>query len=438
MFAPDGDGGGLTLGRGARAADSVRALSPRDAEKWGEFNALMSRLARVLAALYDEEPPRPTSAATRDLLALGLLGLRIRSLGRRGMVELLRMLPMPVADLLDDWFENDALKGVLAGRGVTELLQGPRSSGTSFVLLHHYLGSDGDGLRGRTAVRGGAGRLAEALAAAAREHGAEVRCGADVARVMVKDGTATGVVLRDGTELAAAHVLSSADPRRTLLELGDPLELDPDFVRATRNFRYRGATARVHLALGELPRFRGLKGHAPLTGTISIAPNVNYLERAYDDAKHGGVSGRPYLEASIPSLLDPSLSPAGQHVLSISVQYAPYRLNGGWTAERREALADAAIATLAEYAPNLPDVILDRRVLSPADLEQEYGAPEGSLDHGELTLDQILFMRPVAGWAHYRTPIHNLFLCGAGTHPGGRVAGGAGRLAAGAVLRKAR
>ncbi|MGH7446671.1 MAG: phytoene desaturase family protein, partial [Longimicrobiales bacterium] len=243
-------------------------------------------------------------------------------------------------------------------------------------------------------------------------------------------------VLRDGSEIAASRVVSSAEPRHTLLTLADPLQLDPDFVRAVRHIRFRGVTARVHLALGELPRFRGMNGDAALGSTISIAPHLDYVEQAYDDAKHGGVSGQLCLEANIPSLLDPGVSPAGRHAMSISVQYAPYRLNGaGWNAAAREALADAAIATLAEYAPELPGAILDRRVLSPADIEEHYGAPEGSLEHGEITLDQILFMRPVPGWAHYRTPVHGLFLCGAGTHPGGRVAGGGGRLAAAAMAR---
>jgi phytoene dehydrogenase-like protein len=354
------------------------------------------------------------------------------------MVELLRTVPMSVGELLDDWFETDILKGVLGARGVTGVLQGPRSGGTAFVLLHHQVGRPVGAFRAPHAVRGGVGSLARALTAAATSFGAEVRTGAEVVRVLSKGGRATGVVLQNGDEIAARRVVSGADPRRTFLDLCDPSRLTPDFVRAVRSVRYRGAWAKVNLALGALPTFAALRdaGETALRGTISISPSLDYLERAYDDAKYGRVSDRPYLEIRIPSLADASLAPPGRHVMSIEVQYAPYRLREGeWDDSARDALGDRVVETLAAYAPELPGSILHRQVLTPRDLETTFALTEGHTYHGEMTLDQILFMRPVAGWSRYRTPVGGLYLCGAGTHPGGGIAGVPGANAARVILK---
>ncbi len=347
------------------------------------------------------------------------------------MIDLLRVLPMAVAELLDDWFEADALKGTLAAGAVSGVLQGPRSGGTAFGLLHHLVGQGA--FRCPATVRGGVGVLAHALAATARQHGAEIRTGAAVERITVKDGRAAGVVLASGEELAARTIVSAADPRRTLLGLVEPIHLDPDVALAVRHIRCRGPLAKVNLALDELPRLPppGLTGH----GVVSISPSLDYLEHAFDDAKHGAISRKPYCEIRVPSVLDPSLAPRGKHVMSVLVQYAPYHLRDGWTAAQREALGDAVVATLAEYAPNLPAAILHRQVLTPKDLEDGWGLTEGSLYHGELSLDQILFMRPVPGWSRYRTPLEGLYLCGPGAHPGGGIAGLAGRNAARTILQ---
>ena len=419
----------LSRDRGKSAA-SIRALSPADAARWAEFSERMTRLAGFLEALYLEPPPQPLRTAPRDLLALFGLGRRFRGLGKSGMIDLLRVLPMSVAELLDEWFQADGLKGTLAAGAVTGLHQGPGSGGTAFGLLHHLVGQGA--FRSRMVVRGGVGALARAFAATAQRHGAEIRIGTAVRRITVKDGRATGVVLASDEELTARTIVSAADPRRTLLGLVEPIHLDPDVALAVRHIKCRGAVAKVNLALGELPRFAGLTGH----GAVSISPSLNYLERASDDAKHGAISRKPYCEVPLPSLLDPSLAPQGRHVMSVLVQYAPYHLRGGWTAAQREALGDVVVATLAEYAPNLETAIVSRQVLTPKDLEDGWGLTEGSLYHGELSLDQILFMRPVPGWSRYRTPVDGLYLCGPGTHPGGGLAGLAGRNAARTILKE--
>ena len=436
VFAPLPGGGHLSLGRDRVASvESIRRHSAPDAAKWPAFCDRVARLAGFLEHLYSVPVPDVSGATVAELMSLLALGRRLRGLGRSEMMELLRTLPMAVAELLDDWFESDALKGTVGASGTMGILQGPRSSGTAFVMLHRHVGMGTAPPRTRCVVRGGTGRLAQALAAAARALGAEVRTAAEVASIDVRDGRATGVVLSGGERIAARNIVSSVDARQTLLRLAGPACLDPEVVRAAQHIKFRGAMARVNLALGELPRFAASPGNdALLHGAISIAPSLEYLERAYDDAKYGGVSRRPYLEARIPSLHDPSLAPVGRHVMSVVVQHVPYRLrDGAWDDVRREALGDLVVRTLAEYAPALPGAIVARQVLTPRDLEQEFGLTEGNITQGELTLDQILIARPIPGWARYRTPIDGLYLCGVGTHPGN--AGSPGLLAAEEILR---
>jgi phytoene dehydrogenase-like protein len=285
-------------------------------------------------------------------------------------------------------------------------------------------------------ARGGMGSISRAIAAAALHFGAEIRTRAEVAQILVKNGRAYGVVLDSGEEIYAKVIVSSADPKRTFLQMVDERHLDSEFVRRIGNFKIRGSSAKVNLALGGLPNFTSLPGNGPhLSGAISISPSVDYLERAYDDAKYGDFSRRPYLDVIIPSTLDPSMAPAGKHVMSIFVQYAPYHLKQGTWPERREEFGDNVVDTLCEYAPNLKEIILHRQVVTPWDLEQEFGLTEGNIFQGELTLDQLFFLRPVRGWAQYRTPIKNLYICGACTHPGGGVMAASGRLAAREILR---
>lgn len=443
VFAPgSGDRGDYLLldQDPQRSAALIRKHSATDADKWPAFTARIARLAGFLESAYNSPAPAVDATSFGDLMSLASLGTRLRGLGKADMVELLRTVPMSVAELLDDWFETDLLKGVIGARGVAAMMQGPRSGGTAFVLLHHQVGRPPGAFRSPSAVRGGVGNLAVALAAAAKSFGAEIRTGAEVAQILMQSGVATGVVLRNGDVIPARRVVSAADPRHTLLDLCDPTRLDPEFVRAVRNVRYRGAWAKVNLALGGLPTFFALRDNGSetaLRGTIAISPSLDYLERAYDDAKYGRVSRHPHLEIRIPSLADPSLAAPGRHVMSIEVQYAPYALRDGtWDDRARDALGDRVVETLAAYAPDLPAAILHRQVLTPLDLEERYSLTEGHTYHGQLALDQILFMRPVAGWSRYRTPIEGLYLSGPGTHPGGGIAGVAGANAAREILRE--
>lgn len=433
--APNLDGPAVTLWRDPeRTSRALHQLAPRDAAGWPAFVHQMRGMAGVLERLYGAPPPRPMDPSVSDMARLLGAAWHLRRLGRSQAAEFLRVLPMSVADLLDHWFDNDTLKGTLGATGITPMLQGPRSGGTAFVFLHHHVGADPGVYRPRGLIRGGIGTLAAAIATAATRKGAEVRCRSSIARMLIEDSEARGVELTSGEELRARCVVSAFDPHRTFLELVDAASVDPEFLRAVRHIKYRGTWAKVNLALAELPRFTGLAtGNGERGGVISISPSLDYLERAYDDAKYGAVSRRPYLEIVIPSLRDQSLSPHGKHVMSIAVQYVPHgALAEGESAPDR--LGDVVVDALAAYVPNLADSIIHRQVVRPEDLERRFGLREGHLYQGELTLDQVLFMRPVAGWARYRTPIRGLFLCGSAAHPGGGIAGGAGRNAARIVI----
>lgn len=427
------DGGGVTLWRDEKkTAEGLRSVSARDAEKWGAFVQRVGRVTSFLEAVYGATPPRPNEIQAESLWTLGTLGLKLRGLGKTDLYEALRMLPIPIADWLDEWFENETLKGALAAGGVTALMQGPFATGTTLNFLHRQVYSGG-AIRPTRFVRGGIGKLADALAAVIRGQGGEIRTDAEVKQIVVKDERATGVVLKNGEELAAARIASSVDPYTTFLKLVGTAELDAEFVRAVRTIKFRGAGAKMNLALDGLPAFKNTDA-AQLRGTICIHPTIESLERAYDDAKYGGYSQKPYLEVTIPTLADPGRAPAGKHVMSVWMQYAPYQLvNGDWRSEQ-ENLGGLVMKTLEQYAPNLQSLVTHSQVPTPCDLEEMYGLREGSLTQGAIMLDQFFFMRPVPGWAQYRTPIGGLFLCGGGTHPGGGVAGAAGRNAARVVL----
>jgi phytoene dehydrogenase-like protein len=351
---------------------------------------------------------------------LALAG-RLRGYGRREMAEVMRLLVMSVRDLLDEWFEDSALKGLLASAGVRGLNQGPFAGGTTFNLLHHL--TIGDGYF-RATAKGGIGAISWALAAAAQAHGAELRVGVDAPRVLVIDGVATGVQLASGETIAATRVISDYDARHTFTRLVDPPELEPEFNRAVANIRYNGAVARVNLALRELPSFTGIAEDA-LRGTLVLAPSIAQLEKAFDGAKYGGVSDQPAIEANIPTLADPTLAPAGQHVLSIWLQYAPYHNNLD-----SQRLSELALARLSEFAPNLRSLVLASQVITPRDFEQRFQLSQGHVYGGDMTLSQAFFLRPLPGFAQYRTPIEQLYMCGAATHPGGGMSGLAGRNAA--------
>jgi phytoene dehydrogenase-like protein len=438
VLAPDGHGECLQLhSTVAGTVESLRRRSSTDAAKWPAFAERIARLAGFLETVYAAPPPNLHASSPAELLALLNAGLRLRRLGKAAMVDLLRTVPMSVAELLDDSFETDVLKGALGAEGVRHLCQGPRSGGTAFMLLHHQVGRQQGAFHSTVTPRNGVGALSSALADSARAAGVEIRTGVRVLRIIMHDDVASGVALASGEEVAAARVISSADPRTTFLNLCDPSQLAPEFVSAVRNVRFRGVWAKVNLALDSLPIFAGTARDEQMQfGSIRISPSLVYLERAYDAAKYGRTSERPFLDVRVPSVAQPGFAPDGKHVMSVHVQYAPYNLrDGAWDDAARDVLGDQVVATLAEYAPGLPGTVLHRQVLTPRDLETRFALPEGHAYHGELALDQILFMRPVPECSDYRTPVPGLFLCGAGTHPGGGIAGGAGANAARAILK---
>ncbi len=435
------EGNGLTLWRDqTKTIKEIARFSQTDAEKFPAFATLICRLVEVLRGMLTRTPPTLPEYQYGELLTWASVALKLKRLGNQDMVEFLRILPMPVDELLDAWFETPALKGALGTAGVTGTLQGPFAAGTALMLLYNAIGAPDGGVRASRFVRGGTGQVSEALANAARGFGAEIRTGAGIARIHLEDDRATGVILESGEEIQAKAVISSANPGQTFFDMVGAPELEIDFVRSVKNIKYRGSTARVNLALRGLPNFTGAANGADqekahLRGHLLICPNLRYLERAYDDAKYGRISTNPSLDMVIPTLSDTSLAPAGQHLMSIDVRYAPYHLREGNWDNAGQELGKRVINLLAEYAPNIKDIILHKQVITPLDYERDYGLPEGSIYHGQMGLDQVLIARPVGGYTRYRTPIENLYLCGAGTHPGGGVTGAPGYNAAREILK---
>jgi phytoene dehydrogenase-like protein len=447
LFAPAPGGQALFLFTDTpKSAAEIARFSKRDAEKYSEFAASLRRISGFVAELLHAAPPEIGEPTVGDLFGLLKTGRGLRTLGKKDMYRLLRWLPMAAADLAAEWFENELLRAAIAARGIFGCAMGPWSAGSGAVLLLRAA-ADANPAGSSTSVRGGLGALTRAMAEAAQDAGAEIRCNAEVARIAVKDGEAIGVVLTSGEEITAKTVISGADPKRTLLALLDPMHLDPSVVLKLRNYRSAGTMAKVNLALDAVPRFRaltesngaaGITSGAALSGRILIGPEIDYLERAFDASKYGRFSEQPFLEVTIPTLTDPSLAPAGKHVMSICAQFAPFRLREGNWEQQRDALGDAVVRTLAEYAPDLPEKILGRQVLTPLDLEREYALTGGHPFHGELALDQLFTMRPLLDWARYRTPISGLYLCGSGTHPGNGLTGASGLNAAREILRDLR
>jgi phytoene dehydrogenase-like protein len=442
VFAPDANGRSLCLYEDAkRTIDELAPLSGHDAKNYLDFQSCIARIGGALAPLLTMTPPSIDKPAPSELWNLGKLGFAIRGLGKKDEYRLLRYGPMAVADLAAEWFETELLRAIVAARGIFGAFAGPWSAGTSAALLLQAA-TDGQAVAPAAFVKGGMGALTQALASAAREARAEIRTNVEVARVEIKDGRAVAVVLADGAEIPARAVVSNADPRSTFLQLVDPGELDPSFLGKIRNYRAHGTVAKVNLALSGLPKFTALNSAAPdvekLSGRIHIGPNIDYLERAFDAAKYGDFSPQPYLEITIPSLTDPSLAPNGAHVMSIHVQFTPYGLKEGDWNGKRDSLGDTVVNVLADYAPNLRELIVARQVITPLDLEQTYGLSGGHIHHGEMSLDQLFTFRPLIGWAQYRTPIKGLYLCGAGTHPGGGITGACGANASREIIKDIR
>lgn len=421
----------------ARTSEAIRALSPTDAEKYPAFCALLGRLGSFLDGLLQLTPPSIDAPSASDLWALLRTGRSFRALGKKDAFTLLRWGPMAVADLVGEWFETDLLQASIAARGIFGTAMGPWSAGTGAVLL---LAAASDPLPGGSSVSaiGGPGAVTRAMADAAREAGAEIRTDAHVTRILTKDGTAIGVVLADGMELRAPAIVSAVDPRRTFLDLIDPVDLEPGFIGRVRSYRTNGTMAKINFALSALPTFRALGSDAAakLRGRIHIGPDLDYLERAFDASKYGMISEHPYLDIAFPSIIDPALAPSGRHVMSVYVQYAPFRLRDGGRWDMRQlVLADTVMKTLEEYAPGIGALVEARQVITPADLEASYGLTGGHPFHGELSIDQLFTMRPTLGWAQYGTPLRSLYLCGSGTHPGNGLTGGSGQNAAREILR---
>jgi phytoene dehydrogenase-like protein len=433
------DGRALSLYPGKKeSAESIAAFSQKDAAKYPEFANSLEKIGKVLAEALATTPPDIDHPSTGDLWSMLKTGRALRNLGKRDMYRVLRWGPMAVADLVAEYFETELLRAVIAARGIFGTFLGPWSAGSSLQLL---IRAAGDPHPAGTPffAAGGMGALTQAMASAAQAAGAEIRTCAEVIEIRVKDGAATGVLLSTGEEITAKAVISNADPKRTLLKLTDPVHLSPDFVRRLQHYRGNGTVAKVNLALSALPTFTALKNGnaAALNGRIHIGHEIDYLERAFDESKYGDFSRQPYLEATIPSLTDPTLAPVGKHVMSIYMQYAPYKLKGNWE-EQRKALGQTVVQTLAQYAPNLPELILTHQIITPLDLEEVYGLTGGQIFHGDLALDQFFTMRPLLDWARYKTPIENLYLCGSGTHPGAGLTGGSGANAAREILKMLR
>jgi phytoene dehydrogenase-like protein len=396
-------------------------------------------MSRFVKPLLDLTPPDPLSRRPQDFLALGRLARRFRALPLEDRRHQLQLMTMSAVDFLDRWFETDVLKATMSASGIIGTFLGVRSPGTAYVLLHHYMGEIDGAFRSWGLSRGGTGAISNAIAGAARAAGVEIRPQTEVEKVLVRGNQASGVVLKNGDEIRARVVASSVDPRLTFLRFIDPGQLPDEFVEDIHHYRFRGSSAKVNLALDTLPDFTCLPGPGThLRGAVSISPSIDYMERAYDDAKYGRFSRKPYIDIVIPSLTDPSVAPPGKHVMSCFVQYAPYHLKDGTWDEQREAFGDTVIDTLAEYAPNLRNIVLHRQVVTPLDLEREWGLSEGNIFQGELTLEQLFFLRPAPGWAQYKTPLRGLYMCGSATHPGGGIMGAPGRNAAMAILAETR
>jgi phytoene dehydrogenase-like protein len=440
-FTPFPDGRSLLMGPDADMTHrEIAKFSPRDAERYPQYEAMLERVAAVVEPTLTMAPPDVLKPRLEDARTLLSLGRAFRRLGD-GAGEAVEILTGAARLILDRWFESEELKATLATDAIIGAMASPSTPGTAYVLFHHVMGEAG-GKRGVWGyVRGGMGGVTQALAAAARDLGAEIRCEAEVARILVRDSRAVGVALGDGSEYSAPIVASNADARVTFLDLLDRSELPPAFVADVERISYASASLKINVALAELPSFHALPGTEPgpqHRGTIHISPDQDYIERAFDDAKYGRPSAQPVLECTIPSVVDPTVAPPGQHLMSMFVQYAPYELSEGSWDDRREDFADRCFDLLDEYAPNFKRSVIARQVLTPLDLERVFNLTGGNIFQGAMTPGQLFAFRPVPGHARYKTPVHGLYLCGAAAHPGGGVMGTPGLNAARAILARRR
>ncbi len=420
----------------AKTRREIARHSKLDAEAYDEYGKAMIEMAHFVKPIMNMTPPDPASLNLKGLLDLLGMGRRFQKLSSEDKYNQVQLMTMSAVDFLDQWFETDVLKATMSASGIIGTFLGVRSPGTAYVLLHHYMGEIDGAFRSWGLSRGGTGAISNSIADAAREAGATIRTEAPIAKIILKNGQAKGAALENGDEFYADIISSSVDPRLTFMKMVGEEHLPEDFVDDIKRYKFRGSSGKVNLALDALPNFKSMPGAGShLRGAVSISPSVDYMERAYDDAKYGRYSRRPYIDIVIPTLTDPSIAPPGKHVMSCFVQYAPYNLKEGTWDEKREEFGDTVIDTIAEHAPNIRDIILHRQVLTPLDLEREFGLSEGNIFQGELTLEQLFFLRPAPGWAQYRSPIKNLYMCGSATHPGGGIMGASGRNAAMEILK---
>jgi phytoene dehydrogenase-like protein len=421
-----------------KTLDEIAKFSKRDAEVFPAYERHLEKLAEVVESLLLITPPEFPPRGVGDFVDYLKLAGRMRKLGRREMVGLVKVFTQSAADFLDEWFESPEVKVTLATDGVIGANGGPRSPGTAYILLHHCMGGVG-GKRGLWGfVRGGMGAISESIAQSARSRGVEVRVNAPVERIVVSGGRVRGVALQGGEEIEAPVVASNLDPHVTFLRLVEESNLPPEFRESIRQFRIEGTSLKINLALSGLPSFRALPGAGPQhRATMHICPSIEYVERAWDDAKYGRPSDKPLVEMTVPTMYDSSLAPPGRHIMGIFLQYAPYTLRDANWDELRAPYADRVIELIEEYAPGFRSLVVERQVLTPLDIERRFGLTGGNIFHGEMSLDQMFVMRPVAGWARYRTPVRGLYLCGSGAHPGGGVMGAPGYNAAREILKAA-
>ena len=438
-FTPFPDGRYLMMGPDHETTRrEIAKFSAKDAENYPKYEAMLTRVADFLEPTLTQTPPDPFSMRPGNLLKLGKLGLGFRGLGKQTATEAVEILTGAARPILDRWFESEELKATIATDAVIGAFAPPSHPGTAYVLFHHVMG-ECNGVRGVWGyVRGGMGMVSNSIAAAARSHGADIRTNAEVGRILVKDGVAVGVALATGTEFRAPRVISGADANVTFVKLMDAKDLPADFLAQVKRIDYGSATVKINVALSEPPRFTALPGTGvgpQHHGTMHVCPTLDYIERAYDDAKYGKPAANPMLECTMATALDNTLAPPGQHILSMFVQYAPYHLKGTtWDAER-ERFADRCFDVLNEYAPNFKASVLNRVVIAPPDMERLWGITGGNIMQGSMGLSNVFSFRPVPGYANYRTPVRGLYLCGAATHPGGGVMGACGLNAAREILR---
>jgi phytoene dehydrogenase-like protein len=438
IFAPEVNGNHLAIWHDTnRTAQEIAKQSAADGKNYPRFIEQMSKFSQVIAGLKNMTPPDLPDVGLRDMMELLNIATPVVGLGRKNIAQVIRIMPMSVADMLNEWFESDRVKGMIAASAVKDISWGPGEAGTAYMLLYNWSGSNNGLFRSGGQVKGGMGSLTQVLADAAKSFGAEILTSSEVTKIITRDGQVTGVELADGDQISAAAVVSAVDMRTTFLKLVEPYYLDQKFVKQVGNIKYRGTMARVHFALSKLPEFTAVNGNNEqlLSGHVQIAPSMTYLQKAFDPVKYGRYSDRPYLDLQIPTLTDPSLAPEGKHLMSVTVKYMPYHLRQGDWNELRDTLGQLIIDTINEYAPEFSQCIEHTHVITPLDMESIYYLPEGNLAHGEMTLDQFLWMRPVPGYAQYRAPVANLYLCSAATHPGGGITGINGKNAARELLK---